>query len=150
MSTDSDARSLCALDEERCIPTDEGTDPSFDHLVTREFPFTLRRNRVHVISDAKSWDVDALLVRSLQEREGDVTGAVGSGVLENGIEGGMPFRGLCGIDIDELVYDVVRYLVDLGCAHGAIFPTVEPRPKSTCFERFPPCASWAKGVDFSL
>ena len=150
MSTDADTRSLCAMDEERGVPTDEGTDPSLDHLVTGELRFALRRDGVHVIGDAKSRDVDPLLVRSLEKCEGDVAGAVGTGVLQDGVEGGVPFGGLGGIDIDELVYDVVRNLVDLGCAHGAIFPTVAPRPKSTCSGCFPPCTSRAKGVDFSL
>ena len=137
------------MNEERRIPSNEGANPSLDQLITRELRFALWWDGVHVIGDAQGGDVDPLLMRSLQERESDVAGAVGTCVLEDGIEGGMPFSGLGGIDIDKLVYDVVRNLVDLRCAHGAIFPSVAPRPKSTCSERFPPCTSWVKGVDFS-
>ena len=109
--------------EESSVPPDESTDPPFDHLVARELRFTLGWNRVDVIGQAKGWDIDPSLMRSLEERECDVSGSIGTGVRKEGIEGGVPLGGLAGIDIDQLVHEVVRYLVNLRCAHRPIFPS---------------------------
>lgn len=102
VATDTDPRTLGARHHHGRVPAGRVEDLALDLLVAGEERLVLRGDRVHVVRAAHLRYGDALLARTLDEPEHQVTGPLTASLVDGGVERVEPFLGLFGIEVRDL------------------------------------------------
>ena len=97
-----------AHDHRDRVPADEPADPELHVFVAGEVRLLLWRDRVDVARLGEGREADVEHACPFQELVEDEPGAVGARLLDERIERLDPFLGLVGIDVGELVLELVE------------------------------------------
>ena len=111
MTADAFEPRVGAQDHGQRVPPDHAADAMFHGLVPGEGGLLLGRDRVDVARLGQGRNADLELAGPLEEAEQDEARPFGPRLLDHRVERVEPFLGLGGVDIRELVFELVEDVV---------------------------------------
>ena len=109
VSADGDAGALGAVHRDRGVPADPATVLALELLVTGERRLVLGRDRVDVVRRRHHRNSEVQILRPLEQAEHDVATAATALLLDEGVEGLLPFGGFLRVRVS--VAHRIRVLV---------------------------------------
>lgn len=102
VTADANPGTLRAVHHDRGVPADELADAALECLVAGEPRLHLGRDRVDVVRRSEARDAEIALSSSAQECKHEVARSIGTGTVDDLVQGGRPLGRLLGVDVDVL------------------------------------------------